>query len=291
MLHPKFQKLITYFGAVNAAKFDDVQQFYHMISHSEGTSKKRIENEADKYRAFTLTNMVRVYPANRRVLSGNYDPLPHWSVGAQMVALNCQTDDIHLLINRALFALDYKCGWILKPSYLRESSPKVTPGTLNITIHSASLDLQSAPNNGWFHVSVCGYEPNRQYKAKLTENAHGLNPIWLETITLEMSQPELFFLQFNVLSGRNVIVQYTVANRNLSRGFSSIQLETVIKESKTNDKVPTVPMDRGWPEASLPVTGPPEASLPVTVTNEVIATAKLHLIVTDSESTLPNQQI
>ena len=35
--------------------------------------------------------MSRVYPNGSRTNSGNYNPIPMWNVGAQMVALNYQT--------------------------------------------------------------------------------------------------------------------------------------------------------------------------------------------------------
>jgi len=37
--------------------------------------------------------MTRVYPVGKRITSSNYNPVPHWLSGSQVVALNYQTFD------------------------------------------------------------------------------------------------------------------------------------------------------------------------------------------------------
>ena len=41
--------------------------------------------------ACTERQFVRTYPAGTRIDSSNYDPIPLWNHGIQMVALNVQT--------------------------------------------------------------------------------------------------------------------------------------------------------------------------------------------------------
>ena len=50
----------------------------------------------DKYKAgafvvYSRRQMSRVYPKGQRMDSSNYDPLPMWNAGSQMVSLNYQT--------------------------------------------------------------------------------------------------------------------------------------------------------------------------------------------------------
>lgn len=54
-----------------------------------------------RYNQFQIS---RVYPKFLRVTSTNFDPIPKWSVGCQMVALNYQTPDKPMQINQAMFA-------------------------------------------------------------------------------------------------------------------------------------------------------------------------------------------
>ena len=63
----------------------------------------------------TLPWLCRVYPKGVRVGSDNMDPLPVWGAGMQMVALNYQTNDLPMQINRALFDLAGENGYSQPP--------------------------------------------------------------------------------------------------------------------------------------------------------------------------------
>ncbi|XP_075241576.1 uncharacterized protein LOC142336544 isoform X2 [Convolutriloba macropyga] len=68
---------------------------------------------------WTKRSQVRVYPANTQVLSGNFDPRDAWMCGVQYASLNLQTVDLYFIFNRAMFARNGGCGYVLKPCYLR----------------------------------------------------------------------------------------------------------------------------------------------------------------------------
>lgn len=53
---------------------------------------------------YNQCQISRVYPKFFRLTSTNFDPLPKWNVGCQMVALNYQTSDKFMQINQAMFA-------------------------------------------------------------------------------------------------------------------------------------------------------------------------------------------
>ncbi len=55
-----------------------------------------------------------------RTDSSNFNPVPFWCSGAQLVALNFQTPDKELQINQGWFSLNGNCGYVLKPKYLTE---------------------------------------------------------------------------------------------------------------------------------------------------------------------------
>ena len=59
--------------------------------------------------------------AGHRVDSSNYDPSLSWALGCQVVALNCQAKDSdeQLYVNYGKFLANGRCGYILKPEYLR----------------------------------------------------------------------------------------------------------------------------------------------------------------------------
>ena len=66
--------------------------------------------------------LARLYPRATRVASENYDPLPAWRLGVQMAALNYQTNDLPMQLNRAFFARAGGTGYVPKPIGLRTSA-------------------------------------------------------------------------------------------------------------------------------------------------------------------------
>lgn len=67
--------------------------------------------------------LMRVYPSGYRVTSKNFDPIPYWRHGVQMVALNWQTNDIGFQLNEALFYPSI--GYVHKPSSLLTTAAKM----------------------------------------------------------------------------------------------------------------------------------------------------------------------
>jgi hypothetical protein len=47
--------------------------------------------------------MMRAYPAGKRITSTNYNPVIMWNCGIQLVALNYQTPDLAMQLNQARF--------------------------------------------------------------------------------------------------------------------------------------------------------------------------------------------
>ena len=66
------------------------------IIHSLKESKlnKVIRKSTSKLIAYTAQKLLRTYPDNIRVDSSNFNPMPAWIHGSQLVALNYQTRDV-----------------------------------------------------------------------------------------------------------------------------------------------------------------------------------------------------
>lgn len=95
---------------------------HRMHSFSE-TRIARFEKKPFDYMALTqynTTQLSRVYPKGTRFGSSNYDPLPAWNAGCQLVALNYQTNCRFLRFNLNKFAENGNTGYLLKPSFLRD---------------------------------------------------------------------------------------------------------------------------------------------------------------------------
>ena len=73
--------------------------------------------------ACTERQFVRTYPKGSRMDSTNYNPLPMWRCGIQMVALNYQYPDVCMHLNQGFFRLNGGCGYVLKPAVMRREDP------------------------------------------------------------------------------------------------------------------------------------------------------------------------
>ena len=78
---------VPYQGFSKLVKYEARQQF----SVSEQTATRILkENKADWVK-HNFSHISRVYPRATRLASTNYDPLPYWKAGCQIVAMNWQT--------------------------------------------------------------------------------------------------------------------------------------------------------------------------------------------------------
>jgi hypothetical protein len=68
--------------------------------------------------------LIRTYPDNFRVDSSNYDPIICWNHGCQIVALNYQTSDLPMQLNRGRFRDNGKCGYLLRPPFFQPEAEK-----------------------------------------------------------------------------------------------------------------------------------------------------------------------
>ena len=93
-----------------------------MASFVETESEHLANTKGNDYVKHNKKHLSRIYPKGLRTDSSNYNPIPHWNVGSQLVALNYQTHSKPMLFNDALFSLNGKCGYVLKAQYLRNNS-------------------------------------------------------------------------------------------------------------------------------------------------------------------------
>ncbi|GIY38476.1 1-phosphatidylinositol 4,5-bisphosphate phosphodiesterase delta-4 [Caerostris darwini] len=113
--------LVNYFSAKRFSSFNECRvcwQFNEMSSFSESVALNLAYSDGPDFVAFNRKHIARIYPKGTRTDSTNYDPVPYWNVGCQLVALNYQTWDEPMYIHEAKFAQNGKCGYVLKPKYL-----------------------------------------------------------------------------------------------------------------------------------------------------------------------------
>merc|ERR1719150_561776 len=126
----KLSDLINYIHAVHFPGFDDDSaKYFHMSSFGESKTEKFIGEEESgvKFVKYNCRQISRIYPGGKRQDSSNLKIIPAWNAGCQIVALNYQTDDRQNYLNRARFADNGGCGYILKPDFLRDPNIRYSP--------------------------------------------------------------------------------------------------------------------------------------------------------------------
>jgi len=68
-------------------------RYYQMSSFVETRIEKIVKNkfQVNSFVNYSNRQFSRVYPKGQRMDSSNYDPVPMWNAGSQLVALNYQT--------------------------------------------------------------------------------------------------------------------------------------------------------------------------------------------------------
>ncbi|CAD2214684.1 phospholipase C, delta [Angomonas deanei] len=176
---------------------------HNVQSYSEPTVFRIAKEDPINLAKQNTRMLTRVYPAGSRVRSTNYDPMVPWCLGCHMVALNFQTNDRALGLNRGFFASQNNgCGYVLKPLSLRdvESTLKHTRFTLSLTVASGNQlsesCLQETLTDAYVEACIYGSEDS----AKVTRPVSGdvVHPVWNESFTLHGDNYDLDVLCLQV---------------------------------------------------------------------------------------------
>ena len=86
-------QLLIYTAGVKYQGFSKLVEYQarHQFSVSERTAGRIIREHKVDWIKHNFQHISRVYPQATRLASTNFDPVPYWSAGCQIVALNWQT--------------------------------------------------------------------------------------------------------------------------------------------------------------------------------------------------------
>lgn len=140
-----------------------------MSSFPETKAEKfATRSKGKRFLQYNQRQLSRVYPRGQRLDSSNYDPLPMWLCGSQLVALNFQTPgrrpgrrpeplllgqlfhipvpaDKPMQLNQAFFLLGGGSGYIPQPEVMRaEAFDPFDKDTLNV--EPITVQLQVLPD-------------------------------------------------------------------------------------------------------------------------------------------------
>jgi len=208
--------LIT-LGTVGFVGFSEGKGKYkpwQMSSFSEGKVKKLLVKAPQDFVDYNAKFLSRIYPKGTRFDSSNYDPVPSWCAGSQIVALNYQTGSESMWLNEGKYLDNGSCGYVLKPKFMRESKITYNPDgkpnpkeckTIEVTILSAwqlpKVGGKEEKSKGdvidpYVKVGIAGVSADKKLQKTKTIKNNGFNPIFKADFKFTVSQPEVAILYF-----------------------------------------------------------------------------------------------
>ncbi|CAB0038593.1 unnamed protein product [Trichogramma brassicae] len=246
----EMSNLIVYFRSVtlNLEKLRSKGfVYYEMSSFPESKAEKLFQQERRFFLKYHQVQFSRVYPKGQRIDSSNYNPLPMWNSGCQMVALNYQTGDKAMQLNHAKFRDNGGCGYLLKPSFMfhqdydpYDKNSLVGVETWKITIGLIGARHLHRANRGtaspFVQVEVLGadYDSGVKLQARTVAD-NGFNPMWTESCEFLVYNPYLAMIRFvvqdeDMFGDSDFIGQATYPVRCMRTGYRSVSLRNNYSE-------------------------------------------------------------
>mmetsp|Transcript_14314 Transcript_14314/g.18561 ORF Transcript_14314/g.18561 Transcript_14314/m.18561 type:complete len:877 (+) Transcript_14314:211-2841(+) len=173
--------------------------------------------------SYSIRHLIRVYPSGKRVDSSNYDPIPAWNSGCQIVALNYQTFSMPVWLNHGKFLYNGGCGYVLKPSAMTSA---VRIGMRKKA--SADGGLEFKDNNNSSDV------PHRNvFKKKFGDSFKGIVPelghLPWDPYDLNRFQEQRRVFSITIISGHYLLK----TNKSVSRPLVQVALHGISADCKS----------------------------------------------------------
>jgi len=186
---------------------------------------------------FTSVAMSRIYPKGMRVDSSNYNPLPYWYCGCQIIALNYQTPDVFLRLNEGKFQKNSRTGYVLKPDCLRmiDNQPVTWLGALSPSTKVLYLRIISGwrlvpkkkKNSNTVFVRVSLYtalDVIVKDTQIVNDNLH--NPYFDTEFAFDIIHEEIDMIMFEVFDKKeNLLFYYSIPVDCMRTGYRTIPLK------------------------------------------------------------------
>ncbi|XP_030379988.1 1-phosphatidylinositol 4,5-bisphosphate phosphodiesterase gamma-1-like [Scaptodrosophila lebanonensis] len=216
-----------------------------LSSFPESKAEKQFfQQNMQLFLSYHRNQISRVYPKGQRLDSSNFNPVPFWNIGSQMIALNYQTGDKAMQLNQSKFRNNGQCGYILKPAFMMlDSFNPNNPLSDGLNEIKVSIRIIAArhlfrggkSNNPQIVVEICGasFDSGIKYRTKVNEN--GFHPIWNESCEFIVRNPQLALLRFEVqdedmFAETHFIAQACYPLNCVRQGYRSVILRNKFSE-------------------------------------------------------------
>ncbi|XP_035266182.1 1-phosphatidylinositol 4,5-bisphosphate phosphodiesterase delta-4-like [Anguilla anguilla] len=239
---------VVYCKSVQFTSFEHSRlhsKFYEISSFTESKARKLIRSAGADFVHHNARQLTRIYPGGLRTDSSNYDPQDMWNVGCQLVALNFQTAGEEMDLNDGLFNQNGRCGYVLKPKFLRcckrrfdpdnpQDREEYQPVRLAIQVISGQQFPKVSKKEGsivdpFVRVEVHGVPLDEAKQETRYIDNNGFNPLWYDTVQFVLHAPELALVRFVVedydhASKNDFIGQYTLPFTCIQPGYRHVPL-------------------------------------------------------------------
>ncbi|XP_078523892.1 1-phosphatidylinositol 4,5-bisphosphate phosphodiesterase eta-1 isoform X3 [Lissotriton helveticus] len=245
--------LVVYTNSVSAQDIMDDGTTGNVLSFSETRAHQVVQHKSEQCMLYNQKQLARIYPSAYRIDSSNFNPVPYWNAGVQLVALNYQTEGRMMQLNRAKFKMNGNCGYVLKPQQMCKgtfnpfsgdplpASPKkqlilkVISGQQLPKPPDSMLGDRGEIIDPFVEVEIIGLPADCCKEQTRVVDDNGFNPVWEETLTFTIHMPEIALVRFLVWDhdpiGRDFVGQRTVTFSSLMPGYRHVYLEGLTEAS------------------------------------------------------------
>ncbi|KAF7207038.1 1-phosphatidylinositol 4,5-bisphosphate phosphodiesterase delta-4 [Nothobranchius furzeri] len=247
-LSKELSDCVVYCKSVHFISFRHSQshfKFYEVTSFTESKARKHLREAGAEFVCHNSRQLTRIYPTGFRTDSSNFNPQEMWNAGCQIVALNFQTAGEGMDLNDGLFSQNGQCGYVLKPSFMRDNEKRFDPDMpqkrddyqpVVLTIQVISGQQLPKVNikkdsivDPLVRVEIHGVPMDQaKQETRYIEN-NGFNPVWYDTLHFTIHAPELAIVRFVVedydkTSKNDFVGQYTLPLSCMQQGYRHIHL-------------------------------------------------------------------
>ncbi|XP_030627930.1 1-phosphatidylinositol 4,5-bisphosphate phosphodiesterase delta-4 [Chanos chanos] len=220
-------------------------KFYEISSFTESKARKHIKEAGAEFVHHNARQLTRVYPSGLRTDSSNFNPQDMWNAGCQIVALNFQTAGVEMDLNDGLFSQNGRCGYVLKPAFMRSNERRFEPDNpqnrddyrpLSLSIRVISGQQLPKVNikegsivDPLVRVEIHGVPLDQAKQETRYIDNNGFNPEWYDNLQFSIHTPELALVRFVVedydkTSKNDFVGQYTLPFSCIQQGYRHIHL-------------------------------------------------------------------
>nr|XP_006815619.1 PREDICTED: 1-phosphatidylinositol 4,5-bisphosphate phosphodiesterase classes I and II-like [Saccoglossus kowalevskii] len=243
--------LVNYVTPVHFHSFEYSEKrnrSYELSSFVETTAMMHVKGTPVEFVNYNKRQLSRIYPKGTRIDSMNYMPQVFWNCGCQLVALNFQILDLAMQLNMGIFEYNGRCGYILKPEFMRRSNRRFDPfaestvdgivaGTVSVKVISGQF-LSDKKVSTYVEVDMYGLPADtvrKRFRTK-TVQGNGISPIYDEEpfVFKKVVLPNLAVLRIAVLEENGKLIGHRILPlEGLQPGYRHISLRNEANQSLT----------------------------------------------------------